>query len=261
MGICNVTADSFSDGGAYLEPGAGLAHARAMVRQGADMVDVGAESTRPGAARVDADTETQRVLSVLPELAGSGVAVSVDTMRATVALAAIEAGAFMINDVSGGLADPQMLPAIARTDALYVIGHWRGHSRVMDQLADYADVVADVSRELQVRAKAATAAGIDPGRIVLDPGLGFSKNTENNWVLLRHLDVLAALGFPLLIGASRKRFLEPLSPGAKPQERDGATAAITALVAVEGVWAVRVHEIAGNLAAAQVAAAWRAIPE
>jgi dihydropteroate synthase len=249
MGIVNVTPDSFSDGGLWESTDAAVTHGLQLWGEGADVVDIGGESTRPGAERIGEGVELDRVLPVVSELARNGVKVSIDTTRASVAKACIEAGAWMINDVSGGLSDPAMLPTIAELEAPCVLMHWRAPSATMNDNAVYTDVVLDVRRELQLRVEAAVASGVDPGRIVLDPGLGFAKRSEHNWELLRRLDELQSLGFPLLIGASRKRFLgECLADAAgspRPaNERDGATAAITALVAEQGVWGVRVHDVA-----------------
>ena len=232
-----------------------------MPDAGADLVAVGGESTRPGAKRVDAAEEARRVLPVVAELTAAGVAVSVDTMRADVAVAAVEAGAVVVNDVSGGLADPQMAAAVAGTGALFVVSHWRGHSDVMNSLARYSDVVAEVVAELGAARERAVAAGVDPARIVLDPGLGFAKAGGHDWALLRSLDVLRGLGHPVLVGASRKRFLGALLAGPDgtpppPDGRDAATAAVTALAAHAGAWAVRVHDVASSAAAVRVAHAW-----
>ncbi|MGQ0775636.1 MAG: dihydropteroate synthase [Pseudonocardiales bacterium] len=262
MGILNVTPDSFSDGGRFLDRDDAVAHGVALHAQGADLVDVGGESTRPGAHRVDAGTEIARVVPVLRELAAHGVPCSVDTTRAQVAEAALEAGAIIVNDVSGGLADPAMAPTMARCRVPWVLMHWRGHSNRMDELADYHDVVAEVRAELVARVDAAVLAGVDPAALVLDPGLGFAKNAAHNWALLRHLGVLVELGFPLLIGASRKRFLGTLLAEADgtprhPGRRDTATAAVSALAAAAGVWGVRVHDVVGSRDAIAVATAWQ----
>ncbi|WP_432536541.1 dihydropteroate synthase [Kineococcus arenarius] len=261
VGVVNVTADSFSDGGRFLAAGDAVARGLALVAAGADLVDVGGESTRPGAGRVDPAEELRRVVPVVRELAGRGVAVSVDTMRAQVAVAAVEAGAVLVNDVSGGLADPAMAPAVAGLDAGYVLSHWRGHSDVMTSLAGYGDVVAEVERELARRLDAVADAGVDPARVVLDPGLGFAKVAEHDWALLAALPRLAALGRPLLVGASRKRFLGALLAAGDgsvppPAGRDDATAAVSALAAAAGAWGVRVHEAAASAAAVRVARAW-----
>lgn len=247
MGVLNVTEDSFSDGGLWADADAAIAHAFDMVAEGADIIDVGGESTRPGSARVPERVELERVVPVVRALADAGVAVSVDTTRATVAEASIAGGASWINDVSGGLADPAMLPAVADGGCGYITMHWRGHATEMDSRAVYTDVVAEVRDELAERRDAALAAGIDAGRLVLDPGFGFAKTGDHNWALLAHLDALMALGFPLLVAVSRKRFLGSLLADADgprpPRERDDATAALTALVAQRGVWGVRTHSV------------------
>ncbi|MGV8907662.1 MAG: dihydropteroate synthase [Propionicimonas sp.] len=257
MGILNVTPDSFSDGGEFLDVEAAVAHGLELFADGADLVDVGGESTRPGAQRASVDTELARVVPVIERLAAAGVPVSVDTMRAEVATAAAAAGAVLVNDVSGGLADPRMLSAVAALDVGYVAMHWRGHSDLMADRADYADVVAEVRGELADRLAAAVAAGLDPDRVILDPGLGFAKTAAHNWALLRGLSDLAGLGRPLLIGASRKRFLGELlaGPGGpRPvRERDDAGIALTALLAAAGVWGVRSHTVRPHLDAIAVA--------
>lgn len=260
MGVLNVTPDSFSDGGRFLNLDDAVAHGVAMWNRGADLVDVGGESTRPGASRVDVETEIARVLPVIKELASTGVAVSVDTTRARVADAALSAGAVLVNDVSGGQVDPDMARLVAQADVPWILMHWRGNSKDMDSLATYADVVTDVRDELAHRVDAALAAGVDPASLVLDPGLGFAKRAGHNWSLLRHLDVLLALGFPVLVGASRKRFLGSLlaeKDGTQrpPDGREEATAAITALVAAAGAWGVRVHDVRRSLDAVAVARA------
>lgn len=261
IGIVNVTPDSFSDGGRYLAADAAVAHGRTLLAQGADLLDIGGESTRPGAQRPDEAEELRRVIPVIRALAQAGAVVSVDTMRAQVAAEALAAGARIVNDVSGGLADPEILQVAAgRPDTTYVVMHWRAHGAVMNDYAAYDDVVADVCAELAARVAAARQAGIAPDRLVLDPGLGFSKEAEHNWALLAALPRLAELGHPLLIGASRKRFLGALLAGpdgtpADPAARDAATAAVSALVASQGVWAVRVHDVAASVAAVAVAAA------
>jgi len=245
MGILNVTPDSFSDGGEFLATDAAVRHGLDLHADGADLVDVGGESTRPGAVRADPQTELARVVPVIEQLTRAGVPVSIDTMRAEVAVAAVAAGAVLVNDVSGGLADSDMLAAVADLDAGYVAMHWRGHAQRMAELATYSDVVSQVCAELSDRLDAAVAAGLDRERIVLDPGLGFAKTATHNWLLLQRLDALAALGQPLLIGASRKRFFgELLADGDVPRpvrEREDAGVALTALVAAAGVWGVRTH--------------------
>jgi dihydropteroate synthase len=263
MGVVNVTPDSFSDGGRWFTPGAAVAHGMELLAQGADLLDVGGESTRPGSRRVAVEDELARVLPVIEQLVARGATVSVDTTRAVVARAAVERGAAIINDVSGGLADDDMYAAVAATGAVYVAMHWRGHADVMDDLDAYDDVVADVRRELADRVAALRAAGVRDEQVVLDPGLGFAKSGASNWPLLARLPELVADGFPVLVGASRKRFLGHLLAGADgdpapPLARDGATAAVTALAAAAGAWCVRVHEVAGSADAVRVAAAWRA---
>ncbi|MGH3670914.1 MAG: dihydropteroate synthase [Pseudonocardiaceae bacterium] len=262
VGVVNVTPDSFSDGGRYLHPDAAVAQGLALHAQGADLIDVGGESTRPGAHRVPARVEIARVVPVLRELAARGVPCSVDTTRAAVAEAALEVGAVIVNDVSGGLADPAMAWTMASCRAPWILMHWRGHSDRMDQLASYSDVVAEVRAELVARVDAAVFAGVDPGALVLDPGIGFAKTAAHNWQLLSRLDVLIELGFPVLVGASRKRFLGSLLADEAGsvrsfEGRDAATAAVSALAAAAGAWGVRVHDVAGSRDAVAVAAAWQ----
>ncbi len=260
MGILNVTPDSFSDGGEHLAFDAAIAHGRRLLAEGADIIDVGGESTRPGAERAPVDVELGRVLPVIRELAACGATVSVDTMRAQVAAEAVAAGAALVNDVAGGLADPAMLATVAELGVGYIAMHWRGHSTVMQRLTQYDDVVADVATELAARRDAALAAGIAPDRLVLDPGLGFAKTGDHNWALLARLGELQALGQPLLVGASRKRFLgELLAVGDQPRppkQRDDATTAITTLLAERGVWGVRTHAVAAQRDAIAVAQRW-----
>jgi len=263
LGILNVTPDSFSDGGRYEDRDAAVAHGVAMHEAGADLVDVGGESTRPGAQRVAAEEETRRVLPVVTALAAAGVALSIDTTRARVAAAAIAAGASVVNDVSGGLADPDMARMVADAGVPWILMHWRGPSSRMQQLADYDDVVRDVCSELRARVDAAIAAGVEPGRLVIDPGLGFAKDAGHNWALLAHVDALLALGLPVLLGASRKTFLatlpvDPARTSRPPDEREHATAAISAIAAAAGVWGVRVHDVAPTVDAVRVAGAIRA---
>ena len=262
MGVLNVTPDSFSDGGRYLDADAAIAHGLAMHADGADIVDIGGESTRPGAQRIEASEESDRVVPVVRALADAGVPVSIDTMRSQTAAAAVEAGACIVNDVSGGLADPEMHATVASLAVPYIAMHWRGHSDRMDELAQYDDVVVDVIRELRACAESAMAAGIDQRRIILDPGLGFAKHADHNWALLKGLPNLAAQGFPLLLGASRKRFLGALlaDDEGEPrpiEQRDRATDAVSAIAAAMGVWAVRVHDVSGSRDAVRVAEAWR----
>jgi dihydropteroate synthase len=259
MGVLNVTPDSFSDGGIYLAVEAAVTHAMQMVAAGADLVDVGGESTRPGAPRVDVEEERRRVLPVVRELVACDVVVSVDTMRAGVAATALDAGAHLVNDVSGGLADEQMARVVATAATPYVCMHWRAHSFEMAARATYSDVVTEVVHELGDRLNALADAGIDPDRVVVDPGLGFAKDAGHNWSLLAHLDSLATLG-PVLVGASRKSFLgallaEPDGSPRPPEQRDVATAVLSALVARQGVWAVRVHDVRPTVDALRVTGA------
>ena len=261
MGVVNVTPDSFSDGGAWFTPEAAVAHGHELVAQGADLLDIGGESTRPGAERPSAEEEQRRVLPVIEEL-GSLVPVSVDTMRADVAAAALDAGAVLVNDVSGGLADPDMAPLVAARRVPFVAMHWRGHSQDMQARAHYDDVVAQVIAELSARVEALGAAGIGPADIVLDPGFGFAKLAHHNWELLRRLEELTAVGHRVLIGTSRKGFLglvgrtpDTIRP---PLGRDVATAATSLYAAQCGVWAVRVHDVAGTVDTLDVADALRA---
>lgn len=259
MGVVNVTPDSFSDGGRHADPRDAVRHGRRLLDDGADLLDVGGESTRPGAERVSEPEELARVLPVVEGLAAAGAVVSVDTMRASVATAALEAGARLVNDVSGGLADPDMLPAVADAGVPYVAMHWRGHSADMQSRAAYDEVVRDVCTELEARRGAVLAAGVDAARLVLDPGLGFGKTADHSWELLRGLPRLAALGQPLLVGASRKGFLGALLADADGSPRpaggrDDATAAVTVLAAQAGAWAVRVHEVRASADAVRVVA-------
>ena len=272
MGVLNVTPDSFSDGGRWADPEAAVAHARELIAQGADIIDVGGESTRPGAQRVDVDTEISRVLPVVRALladgaggadgagsAGSAI-ISVDTIHAATAEAAIDAGAHIINDVSGGLADPAMHGLIARTGVVYVCQHWRGDPETMDRLTDYpGGVVAGVEAELRERLAELDAAGVDRAQVVLDPGLGFAKTHAQSWELLAATSrLIADLGRPLLVGSSRKRFLAQAAEAeATPVQRDAVTAATTALAAASGAWAVRVHEVPANRAAVRTASLWK----
>lgn len=263
MGIVNVTEDSFSDGGRWADPISAAAHARRLIAEGADIVDVGGESTRPGAHRVPEAQELERVVPVVAELAAGGATVSVDTMRASVAAAAIEAGAAIINDVSAGLADPRMLPTCAEAGVAVCLMHWRtdrfiGASGRAEP--DPRGILAEVAEHLRARADAAVAAGVAADRIIVDPGLGFAKNADDNWALLHGLPELAAMGPPVLVGASRKRFAATVlgGPAVPPAAADPATAAITALAAAAGAWGVRVHEVRPNVDAAAVAAAWAA---
>ncbi|MCX5060456.1 MULTISPECIES: dihydropteroate synthase [unclassified Streptomyces] len=260
MGVVNVTPDSFSDGGRFFDTTAAVKHGLELVAEGADLVDVGGESTRPGATRVDEAEELKRVIPVVRGLASEGVTVSVDTMRASVAAQALAAGAGLVNDVSGGLADPTMIPVVAEAGAPFVVMHWRGFLEGGNVKGVYDDVVTEVVDELHARVEAVLAGGVAPDRIVVDPGLGFSKDAEHDLVLLAHLDRLLGLGHPLLVAASRKRFLGRVlagPEGAPPpaRERDAATAAVSALAAHAGAWAVRVHEVRATADAVQVARA------
>lgn len=256
MGILNVTPNSFSDGGDWFDHDRAIQRGREIIAEGAHIIDIGGESTRPGIVRTDSAEELRRILPVVRALAADGAVLSIDTMRAEVAVACVEAGAAIINDVSGGLADPAMLSAVAELGVPYVAMHWRAHSTQMDDLARYDDVVTDVRDELAERAEAALAAGIGADRLILDPGIGFAKTGEHNWALLNRLDVFTELGFPLLLGVSRKRFLGDLlaTPDGPrpPKERDEASAAVAAILAQQGVWAVRVHAVRQHLDAVAV---------
>jgi len=264
MGVLNVTPDSFSDGGCFADAAAAIEHGLAMHAAGADYVDVGGESTRPGADRVDSDEECRRVLPVIRELSAAGVRTSVDTTRAEVAEAAIAAGATLVNDVSGGLADKNMAELVAEAGVPWVLMHWRGHSREMYAAARYGDVVTEVCAELTARVEDVVAAGVAPEQLVLDPGLGFAKRGEHNWALLAHLDRLVALGLPVLVGASRKTFLGTLLAApdgtVRPAEqRDDATLATTVMAAQAGAWGVRVHDAAASVDAVRTVEAVRAV--
>ncbi|MDX2602404.1 dihydropteroate synthase [Streptomyces caniscabiei] len=264
MGAVNVTPDSFSDGGLAFAADAAVAHGRALLEQGADLVDVGGESTRPGAARPPVEEELRRVLPVVRDLTAAGAVVSVDTMRAEVAARALDAGARLVNDVSGGLADPAMLPLMARAWVPYVLMHWRGHSAGMQANAVYGDVVGEVFRELRLRIDAALEAGVPPDALIVDPGLGFAKEAGHNWELLGRLGEVRALGRPVLVGASRKAFLgrllaDPTTGQPRPaRERDAATAAVSVLAAAQGAWCLRVHDVASTLDVVRVTARWGA---
>jgi dihydropteroate synthase len=264
MGVVNATPDSFSDGGHWMAPEAAVARGLSLAAGGADIVDVGGESTRPGAHRIPADEELGRVMPVVTGLAAAGVCVSIDTMRAEVARQAVAAGARMINDVSGGLADPDMAPAVAAAGVPYVVNHWRGHSDDMYGKAVYDDVVADVRTELSLRVHDLVAEGVRPGQIIVDPGIGFAKLAEHNWTLIASLAEIPFLGgpgspYPLLFAASRKRFIGRLLAGPDGEPRpftgsDDATVALTALAAAAGAWCVRVHEVPANADAVRVVA-------
>lgn len=267
MGVLNVTPDSFSDGGRYDKLDAAIAHGLELASQGAQIVDVGGESTRPGAVRVAEDEEQRRVLPVIRELAAAGVTISIDTMNASTAVAAAAAGASYINDVSGGLVDPAMVPAVIDLDLPFVVMHWRGPSSTMDSLATYSDVAAEVRTELFDRVDALVTLGMNPDRLIVDPGLGFAKKSEHNWEVLAHLAEFTANGIPVLIGASRKRFVGILPSTTDPvvvdalrplQARDAATATISALASNVGIWGIRVHDVAMTRIALDVASAWAA---
>ncbi|GLZ80566.1 dihydropteroate synthase [Actinorhabdospora filicis] len=256
MGVLNVTPDSFSDGGRYATTGDAVAHAMRMAAEGADLIDVGGESTRPGAGRVDAETEIKRVVPVIAELAAAGLSLTVDTTRAAVAEAAVAAGALGVNDVSGGLADPDMARVVRDAGCPWILMHWRGHSADMQELAHYDDVVTEVRDELSRRVDEALAAGVDASRIAIDPGLGFAKTAAHNWALSARLDVLVELGFPVLFGSSRKSYLgRLLAVDGHPRPVDGreaATLATTVLAVASGAWGVRVHNVADNADAVRV---------
>jgi dihydropteroate synthase len=261
MGVLNVTPDSFSDGGRWFDGERAVEHGRHLLEEGADLVDVGGESTRPGAVRPSVQEEMERVLPVIGALASHGVTVSVDTMRAKVAAAALEEGAVLVNDVSGGRADPDMFATVARHRAPYVLMHWRAHSAVMQQRTHYDDVVADVAAELGEQLDLALAAGIAPEHIALDPGIGFSKTADQNWAVLAATERFHELGHPLLVATSRKRFLGELLAETDgtlrpPVERDDATTATTALAATAGAWCIRAHSVRRTADAVRAAARW-----
>lgn len=267
MGVVNVTPDSFSDGGLWFSAEAAIAHGLDLAASGADIVDVGGESTRPGAPRVSEEEELRRVMPVIAALVAEGLVVSVDTTRAAVAQAAIDSGVSLVNDVSGGLADPAMAALIAAAQVPYVVMHWRGHSAEMQGRAEYADVVAEVVAELTDRVIALCEAGVDPRRLIIDPGLGFAKLPAHNWALLARLSEISALAcpgapFPVLVGASRKRFIGRLlgagTAAPRPfEECDDATIALTSLSALTGAWCVRVHQVRPNVDAVRIAARWQ----
>ncbi|MEV0343713.1 dihydropteroate synthase [Nocardia sp. NPDC050713] len=263
MGVVNVTSDSFSDGGCYLDPGLAIEHGVQLYRAGADIIDVGGESTRPGADRVDPETEAARVAPVIRGLVAAGVPTSVDTMRASVAEAALGAGVSVINDVSGGRADPDMVKVVAAAQVPWILMHWRAGAdyRHTGPADHYDDVVTEVRAELNAQVETAVAAGVDPSRLILDPGLGFAKNADHNWALLGALPDFVADGLPVLIGASRKRFLGALladTDGPRPPDgREVATATVSALAALHGAWGVRVHDVRASLDAIAVTDAWQ----
>lgn len=248
MGILNVTPDSFSDGGEYLDPKRAIDRGLEMIDEGATIIDVGGESTKPGADRVSMDEELTRIIPVIHALAKSGALVSVDTMRAEVAALAVASGAKIINDVSGGLADPAMHATAAALKTQYICMHWRGQSKDMDSLANYEDVVKDVINEITKQVAAALIAGIEPTKLVIDPGLGFAKNAEQNWEILRNIDKFKELGFPILVGGSRKRFLG----GDNPSQRESASIALTTWLATKDIWGVRTHTVKPHVDAIKV---------
>ena len=239
MGILNVTPDSFADGGRHNDFEAAVNHGHQMLAEGVDIIDIGGESTKPGVERVSEEEELARVIPVIKELAKTGVRISIDTMRASTARAAVNAGAQIINDVSGGLADPEMLPTAAQLGVPYIAMHWRGHSKDMNSRAVYGDVVKDVIAELQERVNAALDAGITKGNLILDPGIGFAKEAHHNWEIIDSIDQFVALGYPVLVGGSRKRFLG----GDNPDEREAATIELTKRLSTSGIWGVRVHSV------------------
>lgn len=244
MGILNVTPDSFADGGQNFTYPDAVNHGLSLINEGADIIDIGGESTRPGADRVSAFEEERRIINVISKLADSGKPISVDTMRATTARAAVIAGASIINDVSGGLADSAMLDTAAELKVPYIAMHWRGHSKEMNNQASYQDVVSEVLSELNDRINAALAAGIAKNNLIIDPGIGFAKESADNWAVIDEIDQFVALGYPVLVGASRKRFLG----GVNPAEREQATVELTQQLSQSGIWAVRVHGVAANKA-------------
>lgn len=255
MGILNVTPDSFSDGGRWASFEAAVARGHELMAEGADLLDIGGESTRPGSLRVPPEEEQARVVPVVRELAAAGIPISVDTINASTARAVVEAGALIVNDVSGGLYDPQMTRVVAETGALYILQHWRGTPDTMNDFANYEDVVTEVHGEMLARLAEAEAAGLKRENIILDPGLGFAKDVAQNWTVLAHLEEYSAIGLPMLVGASRKRFLADIPRSAEPTARDHATAAITVLCAQKRMWAVRVHEVAASADAVRVVTA------
>ena len=263
MGVVNVTDDSFSDGGLFLDRDRAVEHGLALAAEGAAIVDVGGESTRPGATRVDPRVETDRVIPVIKDLAAQGITVSIDTVRADVAAAALGNGARIVNDVSGGRADPKMASVVADAGVPWILMHWRSVTAERPHdIPGYGDIVADVKAELLESVDAATSAGVDATRLIIDPGLGFAKNAQHNWALLRALPEFVATGIPVLIGASRKRFLGSLLAGEggvrEPAGRETATAVISALAALHGVWGVRVHDVRATVDALKVVEAWTA---
>lgn len=258
VGVVNVTPDSFSDGGEWFDPAAAITHGAELLSEGADIIDVGGESTRPGATRPEVSEELRRVLPVVRELAAAGACVSIDTMRTAVAEPAIAAGARMVNDVSGGKADARMLRLVADSGVPYVCMHWRGHSQDMQNKASYADVVAEVMAELRTQLDEADRTGVPAEKVIIDPGLGFAKTGEHNWQLLQRLEEFDVLARPMLVGVSRKTFLgrllaDPQGNPRPPKQRDDATTALTTVLALRGVWGVRVHTVRASRDAIAVA--------
>jgi dihydropteroate synthase len=243
MGILNVTPDSFADGGKHFTFEHAVQRGLQMIEEGVDIIDIGGESTRPGAERVSAEEEERRVIPVIKALAGKGADISVDTMRASIARLAVKAGAVIVNDVSGGAADPEMFTTVADLGCKYTLMHWRGHSKDMNSQAHYDDVVKDVINEVTIQLDKALAAGIKRENIILDPGLGFAKDAEHNWQILNRLEEFTALGYPILIGHSRKRFIG----GDTPDEREAGTLKISESLVGKGIWAVRVHSVAPHV--------------
>ena len=244
MGILNTTPDSFADGGEHFTYPDAVDHGLQLIAEGADIIDVGGESTRPGADRVSAAEEERRVINVITKLADAGKPISIDTMRASTARTAVIAGASIINDVSGGLADPEMLDTAAELNVPYIAMHWRGHSKVMNSLAKYENVTEEVIAELNLRIAAALSAGISRSNLIIDPGIGFAKEAADNWQIIENIERFVSLGYPVLVGASRKRFLG----GDNPTERESATVELTKRLSQSGIWAVRVHGVAANKA-------------
>ena len=268
MGVLNVTPDSFSDGGQFSVEEDAVNHARLLIAAGSNIIDIGGESTRPGAERISIDEEQRRVIAVIqrvaaePSFIDSGARISIDTMNSQTAKAAVAAGAQIINDVSGGLADKEMFAVAAETGAILVISHWRGFSDRMDTLNEYQDIARDVAAELSTQVEVAIVAGVKRENIVIDPGLGFAKDMQQNWKLVARLDELEKLGLPILVGASRKRFiagmLEPDEAGeVSNSRRDLATAVLTALLLQRKLWGIRVHNVLATTDAIDVVEALR----
>ena len=255
VGVLNVTPDSFSDGGLFTDTTTAINHAKQLIAQGADLIDVGGESTKPGASRIENIEEQKRVIPVIEELTNLGIITSIDTMRSQTAELAVKAGAQIVNDVSGGLADENMHKTVAGLDVPYVLMHWRGHSTVMDELANYQNVVEEVINEIKIQIEKATKAGINRNKIVIDPGLGFAKKPEHNWQILKEINKLHSLELPIYIGASRKRFLADFAlpkGSTDPKDRDLATSAISSYASLQGAWAVRVHDVLANSIAVKI---------